>query len=341
MGIIRTVRGDINPRSIGNSMIHEHIIFDITLPEKRNQSKTIISMNQRWQIDYLSNQDPSNSFQEDITTAADELGYFSSDGGSLIVDQSVFGLNRSPLKLLQISKLSGVHIVAAAGSYTEHYLPQEFLEMDIASLTERFISEVNLGIEGTSVKAGIIGEIGCSWPITAFEKKALFAAASAAYKTGVALSIHPGRSKDACFEILKIIEPTGINPDRIILCHMDRTYPDGNGIRQLLELGINAEWDFFGIEQSYYWMGNVELPNDFARLKQINTFADLGYANQILVSHDICTKTRMRSFGGHGYGHILRNGPELFKRLGIDESLLEQLIKINPRETLAFKGDSI
>ena len=91
MGIIRTVRGDINPRSIGNSMIHEHIIFDITLPEKRNQSKTIISMNQRWQIDYLSNQDPSNSFQEDITTAADELRYFSSDGGSLIVDQSVFG----------------------------------------------------------------------------------------------------------------------------------------------------------------------------------------------------------------------------------------------------------
>ena len=143
MGIIRTVQGDINTRSIGRSMIHEHIIFDITLPEKRNQTKRIISMNERWQIDYLSNQDPSNSFQEDISTAADELRYFSSDGGSLIVDQSVFGLNRSPVKLLQISKLSGVHIVAAAGSYTEHYLPQKFLEMDTDALTERFINEVN------------------------------------------------------------------------------------------------------------------------------------------------------------------------------------------------------
>ena len=339
MGIIRTVQGDLMSQDMGNIMIHEHIIFDITLPENRKQTKIDISLSDRWQIDYLSNQEPSNSWQEDISVAVDELRYFLCDGGSVIVDQSVFGLRRSPEKLLQISKLSGVHIVAAAGSYTQQYLPQKFLHMDTEALTERFISEVNSGLDGTSIKAGIIGEIGCSWPITSFEKKAIFAAASAAHKTGVALSIHPGRSKDACFEIIKIIESTGISPDRVIFCHMDRTYPDGDGIEQLLKLGINVEWDFFGIEQSYYWMGNVELPNDFARFKQINKFADLGYANQILVSHDICTKTRMRSFGGHGYGHILRNGPELFKRLGIDEILLEQLIKINPRETLAFKGD--
>ncbi len=339
MGIIRSVQGDLISQDMGNIMIHEHIIFDITLPEKKKQTKIDISMSDRWQIDYFSNQEPSNSLQEDISIAVDELRHFFCDGGSVIVDQSVFGLSRSPDKLLQISKLSGVHIVAAAGSYTEQYLPKKFLEMDTEALTERFIDEVNSGLDGTSIKAGIIGEIGCSWPITSFEKKAIFAAAYAAHKTGVALSIHPGRSKDACFEIIKIIEPTGISPDRVILCHMDRTYPDGDGIEQLLKLGIKVEWDFFGIEQSYYWMGNVELPNDFARLRQINRFADLGYANQILVSHDICTKTRMRSFGGHGYGHILRNGPELFKRLGLDEILLEQLIKINPRETLAFEGD--
>ena len=39
MGIIRTVQGDINTRSIGHSMIHEHIIFDITLPKREIRPK--------------------------------------------------------------------------------------------------------------------------------------------------------------------------------------------------------------------------------------------------------------------------------------------------------------
>ena len=45
----------------------------------------------------------------------------------------------------------------------------------------------------------------------------------------------------------------------------------------------------------------------------------------------------MRSFGGHGYSHILRNIPELFKRLGFDKNMLKKLIHENPLKVLSLK----
>ena len=337
MGNIRTVLGDISKDDVGNTMIHEHILFDIALPNTKSQDDKEISLSNRWQVDYFSNQNSENASQKKISVAVEELEYFSEDGGSLIVDQTVFGLDRNPEGLAKVSKLAGVHIVAAAGCYTEPYLPKSFLEMECEELIRHFVSEINFGLDGTRIRAGIIGEIGCSWPITSFEKRAIRAAAIAAKTTGTSLSIHPGRAYESCLQILDILETTGLNPNRVILCHMDRTFPDGQGIKELLKRGANIEWDFFGIEQSYYWMGNTELPNDYDRLRLIQKFADEGYIDQILISHDICTKTRMRSFGGHGYSHIVRNVPELIKRLGFENSMLKKLIYENPLNVLTLK----
>jgi len=334
---VRTVLGDVSSNDIGNIMMHEHVLFDISVPQETQKCSSELPITERWQIDYLSNQNPENASQQDLSIALDELNYFRSDGGNLIVDQSVLGLARDADGLANLSKLSGVHIVASAGCYTEPYLPKSFLKKNFEDLVIHFIHEVNEGLDGTSIRAGIIGEIGCSWPITSFEVKALKAAAVAAKETGFALSVHPGRATGSCAQILEIIASVDLDPNRVVLCHMDRTFPSGEGIETLLDTGANVEWDFFGIEQSYYWMGNVELPNDYSRLRQIKKFVDVGYSDQILISHDICTKTRLRSFGGHGYSHIIRNIPELLVRLDFDVSLLDKLINENPKNILTFE----
>ena len=191
---VRTVLGDVSSIDIENIMIHEHILFDISIPDTNKKNLSEISMKDRWQIDYLSNQNAENACQKNFTIALEELNYFREDGGNLIVDQSVFGLDRDAEGLAKLSKLSGVHIVASAGCYTEPYLPKSFLKKEFEDLVSHFIFEVNEGLDGSPVKAGIIGEIGCSWPITSFEVKALKAAAVAAKETGCALSVHPGRA---------------------------------------------------------------------------------------------------------------------------------------------------
>jgi len=47
------------------------------------------------------------------------------------------------------------------------------------------------------VQAGIIGEIGCSWPLHKDERKVLLAAALASKETGAAICVHPGRDETA------------------------------------------------------------------------------------------------------------------------------------------------
>jgi phosphotriesterase-related protein len=85
-----------------------------------------------------------------------------------------------------------------------------------------------------------------------------------------------------------------------------------------------------------YWFGDVELPTDLQRLRLILSLLRAGYSERILVSHDICTCTRMVHLGGHGYGHLLRNGPTLMKRAGFTPSEMDQLLHHNPLRLLTL-----
>ena len=336
---IQTVLGPVPASAIGFAMFHEHVLFDIVSPTLDGERGAEIRLEDRWQIDYLSNRLAANGHQRVCDVAVAELEAYRGDGGSLIVDQTVWGLARNPTGLVEASRRSGVHIVAATGSYTFPYLHDDIRSLGRAALADRILRELTEGMDGTDIRAGVIGEIGCSWPLEPCERRALEAAADAQGATGVTICVHPGRDRRACPEILNILEDAGADFGRTVLCHMDRTYPDGDGILPLLERGVNVEWDFFGIEQSHYWMGDVELPADLGRLRLIAEFAALGYGSNILISHDICTKTRMQRWGGHGYGHILRNVVGLMDRLHFDPGLKENLLRTNPLRLLATGGE--
>ena len=336
MGYVRTVLGDVDPDTVGPVMFHEHVLFDIVPPGASGDRHAAIPLEDRWQTDYRSNETPANAHQTDPDIAAGELSAFAHDGGGLIVDQSVAGLARNPEGLAAASRESGLHVIAAAGTYTAAFLDAATLAADERTLENRFVAEIDEGIDGTAIRAGLIGEIGCSWPIESVERRALVASARAQARTGAAISVHPGRHPEACIEILDILEDAGADLDRVVLCHMDRTHPDGAGIERLLERGANVEWDFFGIEQSHYWMGEVELPTDLGRLRLIKRFADMGHGARILISQDICTRTRLRRWGGHGYGHILRNVRPLMERIDFDATLIDRLLRANPLRLLTF-----
>jgi phosphotriesterase-related protein len=319
-------------------MLHEHLLFDIVPPGATGPREAPIPAEARWQADYLSNAMPANAVQRDVEIATRELALYAADGGSLLVDQSVCGLARDPAGQARASRGSGVHVVAAAGTYVEAYVPEAIRALPAEALADRFAAEVQQGMDGTCIRAGLIGEIGCSWPLTAFEIRALEAAAEAQRRSGAAISVHPGRHATACAQILDILAAAGADLGRVVLCHMDRTHPDGAGIAALVERGAVVEWDFFGIETSHYWMTDaVELPTDLARLRLIRDLAARGFGDRIAISQDICTRTRMRRWGGHGYGHILRNVTRLMQRLAFPQELVSALLRDTPLRLLNMK----
>ena len=61
-----------------------------------------------------------------------------------------------------------------------------------------------------------------------------------------------------------------------------------------------------------------------------------GYAGQLLLSHDICYKIQLQSYGGYGYAHVLRNILPRLRLLGVTEDDLEQMTVHNPRRVLSL-----
>ena len=51
-------------------------------------------------------------------------------------------------------------------------------------MADVIVREVVRGVDGSDVRCGVIGEIGCSWPLVDTERKALQAAAIAQKETG-------------------------------------------------------------------------------------------------------------------------------------------------------------
>lgn len=338
--MVRTVCGDRPASDFLSVLVHEHVLFDITPRGADIPVVEPITMATRWQNDYRSNDNPANASQQDWQIAGRELRALMADGGDLIVDQSTFGLARDAEGLRAASQASGCSVVAAAGTYTAPYLDATTQGLDIETLTQRFIDEVIVGLDGTDIKAGLIGEIGCSWPLEPVEKRALQAAARASLATGAGISIHPGRDHAAPFEIVALLEAEGADLSRCVICHMDRTYPEADGPLELARTGVMVEWDFFGIETSHYWMSDVELPTDRGRLRAITKLFDAGLEASVLISQDICTRTRLQTWGGHGYGHIPRNVRPLLERVGFDASDFDRMIRINPLSLLAFSPEA-
>ena len=59
-----------------------------------------------------------------------------------------------------------MNIVAGAGYYVDASHPTNMNTLSEENICQQIIKELQEGCDGTDIKAGVIGEIGCSWPLT-------------------------------------------------------------------------------------------------------------------------------------------------------------------------------
>ena len=335
----QTVNGPIKKSELGFTLMHEHIFCDLREPEKRNNllnDHEEITIKNRFEVDYYENKNQQNLILNEYEKATEELKIYKEFGGKTMVELSTIGINPEPIKLSKISKETGVNIILGTGCYTEDYLDEQTLNFSVEDLRMLMSQHLQVGFDGTNIRAGLIGELGCSWHLKENEKKSLHAALEIQDETGVTVSIHPGRHKDSPQEIIKFLEKFKVNPPKIIICHVDRTLTNLEDILFILNKGYVLEWDFFGIETSNYWNGKFDLPTDYMRLDLIFELIKKGFENQITISHDICTRTRLSCYGGHGYSHINKHIVPLMLERGWSEKNIEQILVKNPANMLCY-----
>jgi phosphotriesterase-related protein len=353
--IIRTVLGDIAPADLGVTMTHEHLLLEFgrwqreaaergegSAPTPRlttddPRAAEPLSLNnigwsrRNWAMH------PANLRLDDEDLAIAEIRLFKEAGGNAIVDATNPDLYRQPDALVRIAQSVDLHIVMGAGHYIADFHPPDMDDRDEESIATEIVADVTAGCDGTTVRAGVIGEIGCSWPLTKNERRALRASARAQAATGAALLIHPGRSPRSPFQIMEIVDEAGGDAARTIMSHLDRTIFENDDLARLGATGCYLEFDLFGQESSHYPFSAVDMPNDATRVDHLRFLIAEGFGGRLLVAQDICRQTSLASSGGDGYAHILANVVPLMQRKGMSQAEIDDILIHNPACVLAFE----
>ena len=339
-GKIQTVLGPIEPDALGRTLMHEHVLCDIRPPGTRgdNDLGPEITLENVWQINYgrgLKRAGRKYMLDlEDIATR--EVAMMKHDGGDAIVELSCGGLSPDPNGLRRIAVGTGVHLIMGCGHYVNDYQDARNHDRSVDDFASEMIGQILTGAWGTDVRAGMIGEIGCQAPWTDLEKRVMQGALIAASATGAAINVHPGRDPDQPQEVADFIAAAGHPTERVVISHIDRTVFDVERLLRLADSGVTVEFDLFGQESSYYGLSDIDMPNDATRLRLIRALIDHGHLDRVVISHDICYRTRLASFGGHGYGHIFRNVVPMMQKRGYTEDEIDAILVGNPRRLLTF-----
>jgi phosphotriesterase-related protein len=337
-GKVQTVLGPIDPEDLGRTLMHEHILTDLTpLDQRRDLEEAVITFENLYDAAYNWMDTPGIRRFTEPEIAVREMELMLEDGGRSIVDASTPGMEIFPDGLRRVAERSGAQIIMGCGRYLASFMNPADIERGVDDLAAEFVGCIRDGFNGTGVKAGLIGEIGCSWPWTEAEKRSVEAAVLAQRETGAAVSIHPGLSEDSPFLIVDMLRKGGADLSRSIICHVERRLFDTDGILRLADTGVVLEFDLFGVESSRFPMGrDVSPSSDGVRLDRIRSLIEHGHGDRIVISQDIIYRTRRRSLGGHGYGHIFRNIVPMMRRRDFTEAEIDALLVENPKRLLTF-----
>ncbi|MBI3456705.1 MAG: aryldialkylphosphatase [Candidatus Rokubacteria bacterium] len=342
-GKAQTVLGPVPAEELGITLPHEHLLIDFRFmyrePEGasgRGRGLEPVGLRNHYEVLYDWTRNLDNLQLLDEATAVEEALLYRWEGGRTLVDPTNVGLGRDPLALQRIARATGLHVIMGAGYYVGPAHPPDMDTRTEDGITREIVRDLTEGVGDTGVRAGLIGEIGCSWPWTPNERKSVRAAAAAAKETGAPLMIHPGRHPTAPEAHLEEARKAGLDLRRVIMCHIDRTVSEPARLKAIADTGCYLEYDLFGMEVSHYPMSDFEIPSDAMRMRQILWLMEQGHGQQILLAHDICFKVRLARYGGHGYAHILRHIVPRLRRKGLSEKEVGLLIAENPTRAVTY-----
>ena len=308
---VMTVQGPVDPSTLGFILPHEHT------------QCALWHIADRWDYWELTPDEP-------VILA--ELALFKEAGGTALADLTLPGIGRDPAWLRRISELSGLHVVMGGGWYRTAYYPPEVLieRRSVDSLAEELVHDATVGVGETGIRIGILGEIGTDKPwVTPSEERVFRAVARASRRTGMAVSTHAVLS-DVGAAQLTILEEEGMDPGRVVIGHAD-SYQVLDHYLSLINRGASIEFDFLGMSFTPMEM--------YGEAKIINLLLELlgrGHADRILLSHDVCHNSQLRTFEGNGYVYLSSTFLPRLRERGVSEAEIEQMTFANPRRILTI-----
>jgi phosphotriesterase-related protein len=255
MTMVQTVLGAIDPAQLGLVLSHEHVI----------QSLGEDTRHYPWMFDWGQTR----------AVAVRSLSEAKAGGVDTIIDLTTPDLGRDVEFLRDVAAASGMNVVVATGMWLT--VPASFWERDLDEIAEIFVREIEVGIDDTAIKAGVIKvasdhRIG---GVTAASERILRGAARALKRTGCPISTHTSAQEGIGARQIEIFREEGAPMDRICIGHAaDST--DVDYLESLLNAGVFLSMDRYPDQN----------PDGRQRNATVEALVDRGWAHRMMLGHD-------------------------------------------------------
>lgn len=243
-------------------------------------------------------------------------------GVGLICEATPMGVGGRADIVTRVARESDMPVALATGFYREPWITEETRDAGIGALAARMTWELDVGIEGTDVRAGFI-KLGTSDEGMAdCEAKLLRAACAASLQTGALICSHT-TSGAVADRALDILEGEGVSPARFAWFHASSERDYGTLRR------VGRRGSYLGVDYD---------PD--ATIPLLLRLLDDGFAQRILLSMDSGWYNPRFAGGGAVRGYV-RMLDELFPKLpslGMDGRTLRVITHDNVFEAYARKA---
>jgi 5-phospho-D-xylono-1,4-lactonase len=315
MTFVRTVLSDIAPEALGATYAHEHLVIDGGRPVEL------------WPDFLLA----------DLDRLEAELSDAHAAGLRAAVDMMPIECGRNPAKLAELSRRTGVHLVAVTGLHHERFYPAGHwsLRATADDLADRFVADIDRGIDAadgrapvvqrTEHRAGVIKVAGSEGGPSARDLPAFRGAAIAHLRTGVPVHTHCENGTGA-LEQLRVLTDAGVPPAHLSLSHVDKVVDRG------YHESILATGAFVVYDQAFRW---GDRPN--GTLQLLEWAAEDGSLDRVMLGMDAARQGYYRAFGGTpGLAFLLREFSAAMDERGLDAPMRARLFVDNPARAFAF-----
>ena len=318
MSTINSVLGPIDTANLGFTLSHEHVQvasagIQQVFPEFLDREGT-------------------------VETGVAKLGEAYAEGVRTIVDLTTIDIGRDIRMIEEVSRRSGMQIIAATGCWRD--IPRVFWSASPDTIADLFTREIEVGIEGTGIKAGLIKVANDAEGVTPQGEIVLRAAARAQKRTGVPISTHSAARERVGDRQVDIFEEEGVDLDRVYIGHSNDTLD----IDYLTGIMKRGAW--IGLDR--YPGGRVAGNPDWEqRTETVRRLMDAGYGDRIMISHDWQVSIHIASremqeqrhqFNPDGFLFISRYVLPRLRELGATDAVLHQLTVENPRRFFEGRG---
>jgi phosphotriesterase-related protein len=258
MASVETVQGAVEAEQLGLTLVHEHVRF-------RDEAVAV-----QW----------PNRYDEQLELDAALLAVNAAKdrGVQTIVDPTAMFGGRDVHFMKRVADETGVRIVACTGIYSYDYLPHYFENRDVDVMADHFVEDIEVGIQGTQIKAAFLKCAADAAGVTEHVEKIHRAVARASIQTGAPIMAHSMPAVGTGPRQLEIFAEEGVEMGKVQIAHCGDS-EDVEYIQGLIDSGVYVGLDRYGLE--------MYLPME----KRNATAAELlkrGHAKQLMISQDFC-----------------------------------------------------